>query len=122
VVFMSPSNMERFMNLLDSKAVFSNVQGKGITLGFEGIRWNSAKGMLTVMQSPFCPDDHVFVLTSSSLTLYAPGNKLMKQANKNGKFVDVYNADSSEIRMRSLGFNTCDAPGYNANISVTPPS
>lgn len=122
VVFMSPSNMERFMNLLDAKAVFSNVQGKGITLGFEGIRWNSAKGMLTVMQSPFCPDDHVFVLTSSSLTLYAPGNKLMKQANKNGKFVDVYNADSSEIRMRSLGFNTCDAPGYNANITVTPPS
>src|SRR6185295_18080160 len=122
VVFLSPSNMERFMNLLDAKAIFSNVQGKGITLGFEGIRWNSAKGMLTVMQSPFCPNDKVFVLTSSSLTLYSPGNKIMKQANKNGKFVDVYNADASEIRQRTLGFNTCDAPGYNSSVAVTPPS
>lgn len=122
VVFMSPGNMERFTNLLDSKAQYVNVQGKGITLGYDGIKWMSGKGMLTVMQSPFCPDDKVYVLTSSSWTLASPGNQIMKQANRNGKFVDTYNADSVEIRMRTLGFFFCDAPGYNATISVTAPT
>lgn len=122
IVFMSPSNMERFTNLLDSKAVYTNVMGKGITLGYDGIKWMSGKGMLTVMQSPFCPDDKVYVITTSSWTLMAPGNQIMKQANRNGKFVDVNNADSVEIRMRTLGFCVCDAPGFNAVVSVTPPS
>lgn len=122
IVFLSPANMERFTNLLDSKAVYVNTAGKGITLGYDGIKWMSGKGMLTVMQSPFCPDDKVYVLTSSSWTLRAPGNQIMKQANRNGKFVDAYNADSVEIRQRTLGFFTCDAPGYNATISVTIPT
>jgi hypothetical protein len=122
LVMMSPANMERFTNLLDAKAVYTNVQGKGITLGYDGIKWMSGKGMLTVMQSPFCPDDKVYVLTTSSWTLMSPGNQIMKQANRNGKFVDVYNADSVEIRMRTLGFCVCDAPGYNAVITVLPPT
>lgn len=122
IVFMSPGNMEKFTNLLDTKAQYVNIQGKGITLGYSGIKWMSGKGMLSIMQSPFCPDDRIYVISSNSWELKAPGNKFMKQANREGKYVDVYNSDAVEIRQRSLGFFVCNAPGYNASISVTPPS
>lgn len=120
VAFMSPNTMEKFANLLDAKAAYVDVQGKGITLNYSGIKWLSPKGLITVMQSPFCQDDRFYVLSSNSWTLFSPGNQIMKQANRNGKFVDVYNADSVEIRQRTLGFFTCDAPAFNACVNITP--
>lgn len=116
-IYMSPNMMVKFMDLLSTRDVYVDVQGKGITLSYSGIKWMSARGPITVFTSPFCPDDKIYVLSLNSFHLGAPRNKLIQTANKNGNFVDVYNADAVEIRDRALGFFWCDAPGFNAVIT-----
>ena len=50
--------------------------------------------------------------------LYSPGNEPIKTANRN-KFVDVYNADSVELRFRYLCYFGCSAPGFNAVVQLS---
>lgn len=117
-IMMSPGMMVKFTDLLSTRDMNVDVQGKGITLSYSGIKWmGGGRGPINVYTSPFCPDDKIYVLSLSSWHLGAPRNKIIQTANKNGSFVDVYNADSVEIRDRTLGFFWCDAPGYNAVIT-----
>ena len=117
LVVMSYTNFGLLLALLDTKARYVDVQGKDIDVLYRGVEIMGPKGPLTVHPAAYCPDDRLYVLTSSTWTLYSPGNEPIKTANRN-KFVDVYNADSVELRFRYLCYFGCSAPGFNAVVQL----
>ncbi len=117
LVVMSYTNFGLLLALLDTKARYVDVQGKDIDVLYRGVEIMGPKGPMTVHPAAYCPDDRLYVLTSNTWTLYSPGNEPIKTANRN-KFVDVYNADSVELRFRYLCYFGCSAPGFNAVVQL----
>ncbi len=118
-VLMSNSNAEKLETLVDTQGRNIQTKGDGITVYYESIKVRGPKGPLSVMTSPFCPSDRIYVLDSSTWRLGAPG-PIIQSALMNGEFFDMPTAASVEFRQEALGFFYTVAPAYNGVALVTP--
>lgn len=119
VAFVSNSNMEKLETLVDAQALNLQTKGDGITVYYESIKVRGPKGPISVIGSPFCPSDKIWVLDSSTWRLGAPG-PIIQSSLLNGEFFDMPTASSVEFRQEALGFFYTVAPGYNGVALVTP--
>lgn len=99
---------------LDNRAVYDNIQGAGITISYEAITIAGPKGRIRVFPSTFCPMDRAFVLTKRDWTIYCGGGaNPMYPSLKGVSLLDVSNADSVEVRHKTLAQLMCAAPGHS---------
>lgn len=119
VCFINYDKFKNLENALGSKVQYMTSKAfKRADIGFEGIQIKGNKGTTNVIADPFCPTDKAYMLTMSTWKLYSlkqsirildlDGNKLLRESD----------ADAVELRVggyRQLG---CNAPGWNAVISL----
>lgn len=99
---------------LDNRAIYENIQGAGITISYESITVAGPKGRVRVFPSTFCPMDRLFVLTKRDWTIYCGGGaNPMYPSLKGVSLLDVSNADSVEVRHKTLAQLMCAAPGHS---------
>lgn len=114
-----------FMNFVDFKNVEislgSKVQYVDMAvgeIGFRGIKINGPKGFITLLPDQNCPAGIAYMLQMDTWGLYslgpAPqlldvdGNKMLREAS----------SDGVEFRLASYAQIGCEAPGYNAVLTL----
>jgi hypothetical protein len=112
--FISFDSFGKLAVELDNRAVYDNIQGAGITISYEAITVAGPKGRIRVFPSTFCPMDRLFVITKRDWTIYCGGGaNPMYPALKGVSLLDVSNADSTEVRHKTLAQLMCAAPGHS---------
>lgn len=89
-------------------------------ISFQGIKVNGPTGTVDVFPDRSCPATKGFLLQMDTWCLEGLGD--VPQILKYGDGLDmlrVYNADSSELRVGAYGNVSCNAPGWNAQITFT---
>lgn len=117
--FINYAKFKDLENALGSKVQYMTSKAYGrADIGFEGIQIKGNKGVTNVIADPFCPSNRAYMLSMETWKLYSlkkpirildlDGNKLLRESD----------ADAVELRVggyRQLG---CNAPGWNAVISL----
>lgn len=88
------------------------------TFGFKTAVMQGNSGQLKIVPDRCCPKGIAYVLTLSSWRWYSLGEAPMILEGLGNKFIWDYNGDSVEIRVGYYGNLTCDAPGYNARVTL----
>lgn len=98
-----------------SEAMINNPQ-----IAFRGIKVSGANTQIDVFPDRSCQPLTGYLLQMDTLHLEGLGD--VPQILKYGDGLDmlrVYNADSSELRVGSYGNVSCNAPGWNCNVTFT---
>jgi hypothetical protein len=112
--FISFDSFGKLAVELDNRAIYDNIQGAGITISYEAITVAGPKGRVRVFPSTYCPMDRTFVLTKRDWTIYCGGGaNPMYPSLKGVSLLDVSNADSTEVRHKTLAQLMCAAPGHS---------
>jgi hypothetical protein len=104
---------------LGAKVQYVDMKGPG-TIAFRGIQINGANSMIKVFPDRSCPAQKAFLLTMKTWTLESLGDA--PQIFKYGdglEMLRVYNADAGEVRVGFYAQLSCNAPGWNANITLS---
>jgi len=90
------------------------------TIAFSGIKMNGPNGVITVLPDRNCPGFQAFMLTMSTWSLKSLGDAPMILPYADGlQWLRVTNADAAEVRVGYYGNLICNAPGWNANITLS---
>lgn len=114
--FMSFSNWENLVNQLGSKVMYSSKEVAGV--GFPGLTIHGPKGPIEIYPDQNCPSNRIYLLTLKTWTLRSLGPAPRILDLDGMKFTREYNADALEIRCAFFGNLSCNAPGWNAVITV----
>ncbi len=89
-------------------------------ISFKGIKVAGANTMIDVFPDRSCPALKGFLLQKNTWALEGLGDVPMILKYGDGlDMLRVYNADSSELRVGSYGNVSCNAPGYNGQLTFT---
>lgn len=89
-------------------------------IAFKGIKVAGANTMIDVFPDRSCPGLKGFLLQKNTWALEGLGDVPMILKYGDGlDMLRVYNADSSELRVGSYGNVSCNAPGYNGQLTFT---
>lgn len=89
-------------------------------IAFRGIKVSGANTTIDVFPDRSCPALRGFLLQMDTWALEGLGDIPMILKYGDGlDMLRVYNADSSELRVGSYGNVSCNAPGWNAQITFT---
>lgn len=122
VVFMNHSNTAELIKQLGSKKDYVSVEVAGV--GFQGIRVMTTEGELMVMSDRNCPVGTAYMLQMDTWGLYSLGEApriLGPESNGAGdglRMLRLANDDGYEVRAGFRAQLGCDAPGYNAVITL----
>lgn len=120
VCFINYSQFENLEKALGSKVQYMVSQAFGrADIGFEGIQIKSNKGTINVIADPFCPSDRAYMLTMKTWKCYSLKKAIRILDLDGNKLLRENDADAVELRVggyRQLG---CNAPGWNAVISLS---
>lgn len=116
VSFLSYAALEK---ALGAKVQYVDLKGPA-DIGFRGIRINGHKGPINVIPDRNCPGYTAYLLQMSTWTLeglndtphivkYADGNEMLRVAT----------ADAAEVRIAAYYNLACNAPGWNAVVTLS---
>ncbi len=109
------------VNALGAKVVNVQVKHDEVDVAFEGIRFQSAYGVVTVLADRNCPAQTCFLLTMSTWKLRSLGKvpHILTYGLEGLEGLRVGNADALEIRIGYYGNLICSAPGFNCRVSLS---
>lgn len=82
----------RYMDVTNRDKVFRKTE-----FNFQGIQWNTAAGLIPIVVSRMCPDDHMFALNTDNIGFYSA--EAPKWADEDGTvLLRSSSADSYEAR------------------------
>lgn len=116
--FASYANL---VNSLGAKVAYVQVKHDEVDVAFEGIRFQSAYGVVTVLADRSCPAQTAFLLTMSTWKLRSLGKvpHILTYGMEGLEGLRVGNADALEIRIGYYGNLICSAPGWNCIVSLS---
>ena len=118
---------------LYTQNVDSEVKSSDGNIGYSSIKIEGPTGVIDVVPDPFCPSTSIFLLQKDTWSLKTVG-KAVSPFDINGNSVNAddpkdesvllrtVNADSYEFRCGMYGNLSCNAPGWNVNITVAAPT
>ncbi len=99
---VNPLNFFNIMQRLNAKVEYQSAGGEA-TWGFETIRLATAAGIISVYSDPDCPTNRFRMYNPASHYIRTLGELVHTiMDDNNGPSMRVYNADSIEIRIRSM--------------------
>lgn len=104
-------------------ALGTRVQYDSFAVGevmFDSIKVNGPKGKIRIVPDRSCPGATAYMLTMRTWTLKSLGDapQLLRYGDGN-EFLRVSNADAGEARIGTYANLECNAPGYNAVITLS---
>jgi hypothetical protein len=109
------------VNALGGKVVNVQVKHDEVDVAFEGIRFQSAYGVVTVLADRNCPPQTAFLLTMATWKLRSLGKvpHILTYGLEGLEGLRVGNADALEIRIGYYGNLICSAPGWNCRVALS---
>lgn len=121
-VELSPSNYLKLLALTNDQRRYVDVKGQDVDVSYSGFQFMGPRGTLTVLQSPACPSDNVFVLDSRTWFLSSPNgdDPVMPAFRGDMGWINLQATDQCLIRLRAAFCFYTDCPAYNGKAIVTP--
>lgn len=120
-IFTHTSDFANVEKSLGSKVIYDMVKlGEGdAEVGFQGIKINTPKGPATLLGDVNCPSGVAYPLTMKTWKLYSIGKapKILKYKSTDS-YLRESTTDSVEGRIGTYGNLGCNAPGWNARITM----
>ena len=104
---------------LGSKVQYVDMKGPA-DIAFRGIMVNGANSMIKVFPDRNCQPQKAYLLQMNSWTLNSLGDAPQILRYGDGlEMLRVANADAGEVRIGYYANLACNAPGYNANVTLS---
>lgn len=87
-------------------------------IGFESLQVRGPKGLVDIMADQDCPQGRAYALDMRTWTLKSLGGAPMIADMDGNQLSRVYNADQFEARLMYYAQLQCEAPGYNATVTL----
>jgi hypothetical protein len=118
MAFMPFASFAALEKSLGAKVQYCDLKSD-VGIGFTGIKIHGASSEITVVADRDCPAARCFLLDMDTVTLETLGDAPMILSPGDGlDMLRVYNADAAEIRVGYYGNLACNAPGWNANVTL----
>lgn len=118
VCIMSYASYSALEKSLGAKVQYIDMKGPG-EIAFRGIEINGANSRIKCFPDRSCPSKQAFLLTMKSWCLESLGDAPQILRYGDGlEMLRVYNADAGEVRIAYYANLSCNAPGWNANVSL----
>ncbi len=116
-IFINPIKMRDLINSLGSKVQYTS--HKVGEIGFESVKLMTDNGPVSVFSDLNCPQAYAFVLQMDTWQLKSLGKAPRLLDSDGNKMLRDGSADSVEVRCGYYGNLVCDAPGYNAIVTLS---
>lgn len=116
-IFINPIKMRDLINSLGSKVQYTS--HKVGEIGFESVKLMTDNGPVSVFSDLNCPQAYAFVLQMDTWQLKSLGKAPRLLDSDGNKMLRDGAADSVEVRCGYYGNLVCDAPGYNAIVTLS---
>ncbi len=121
LIIMDFASYASLVNALGAKVVNIQVKHDEVEVAFDGIRFQSAYGVCTVLADRSCPPQTAYALTTNTWKLRSMGKvpHILTYGMEGLEGLRVGTADALEIRIGYYGNLTCSAPGWNMVIQLS---
>lgn len=121
LVIMDFQSFAGLVNSLGAKVQYVEVKHDEVDVAFEGVRFHSAYGYVTVLADRSCPAQTAYVLTTDTWKLRSLGKvpHILTYGIEGLEGLRVGNADALEVRIGYYGNLVCSAPGLNMVVSLS---
>jgi hypothetical protein len=118
--FMNFTSYAALENALGAKVQYVDLKGPA-DVAFRGIRINGPTGPVDVIADRNCPATTAFLLQMDTWKLIGAGKvpAILTYGSEGMEMLRVSNADSAEVRVGSYSNLTCNAPGWNVNVTLS---
>jgi len=109
------------VNSLGAKVQYVEVKHDEVDVAFEGVRFHSAYGYVTVLADRSCPPQTAYVLTTDTWKLRSLGKvpHILTYGIEGLEGLRVGNSDALEVRIGHYGNLVCSAPGLNMLVKLS---
>ena len=121
ICIMDFASYAALVNSLGAKVQYVQVKHDEVEVAFEGIRFQSAYGVVTVLADRSCPPQRAYLLTMSTWKLRSLGKvpHILTYGMEGLEGLRVGSADALEVRIGYYGNLICSAPGWNCVVSLS---
>jgi hypothetical protein len=109
------------VNALGAKVEYVQIEHDEVEVAFEGIRFHSAYGVVTVLADRSCPPMTAYILTMDTWQLRSLGKvpHILSYGMEGLEGLRVGNADALEVRIGQYCNLICNAPGRNMVVLLS---
>lgn len=121
LIVMDFASYAALVNSLGAKVMNVQVKHDEVDVAFDGIRFQTAYGAVTVLADRSCPPATAYCLTMSTWKLRSLGKvpHILTYGMEGLEGLRVGNADALEIRIGYYGNLICSAPGWNMVVQLS---
>lgn len=121
IAIMDFASYAALVNALGAKVQYVQIKHDEVDVAFEGIRFQSAYGVVNVLADRSCPPQRCYLLQMSTWKLRSLGKvpHILTYGMEGLEGLRVGNADALEIRIGYYGNLICSAPGWNCVVSLS---
>jgi hypothetical protein len=118
---MDFNSFAALVNSLGAKVQYVEVKHDEVDVAFEGVRFHSAYGYITVLADRSCPAQTAYVLTTDTWKLRSLGKvpHVLTYGIEGLEGLRVGNSDALEVRMGYYGNVICSGPGLNMVVTLS---
>lgn len=109
------------VNSLGAKVQYVQAMHDEVEVAFDGIKFQSAYGPITVLADRSCPPLTAYILTMATWKMRSLGKvpHILEYGMEGLQGLRVGNADALEIRIGYYGNLICSAPGWNCVVTLS---
>lgn len=121
IAIMDFASYAALVNALGAKVQYVQVKHDEVDVAFEGIRFQSAYGVVMVLADRSCPAQRCYLLQMNTWKLRSLGKvpHILTYGMEGLEGLRVGNADALEIRIGYYGNLICSAPGWNCVVTLS---
>lgn len=121
IAIMDFASYAGLVNSLGAKVQYVSVEHDEVEVAFEGVRFHSAYGYVTVLADRSCPPQTCYCLTMDTWKLRSLGKvpHILTYGMEGLEGLRVGNADALEIRIAYYGNLICSAPAWNMVVQLS---
>lgn len=121
MAIMDFASYSALVNALGAKVQNIQVEHDRVQVAFDGIKFQSAYGIVTVLADRSCPPQTCYLLTMSTWKLRSIGKvpKILTYGMEGLDGLRVGNADALEIRIGHYSNLICSAPALNCVVQLS---
>lgn len=117
--FLNPLNYSQLVKALGSKVIYDRAKAVDEPdIGFEAVKLHGPRGPIQVISDVNCPFGTSYMLKMDTWALRSIGKAPRIIDLDEVSMLRISNADAYEVRIVSRVCVTCDAPGWNAVITL----
>lgn len=121
IIIMDFASYSALVNSLGAKVQYVSAKHDEVEVAFDGIKFQSNTGIVTVLADRSCPPQTAFILTMDTWKMRSLGKvpKILTYGMEGLEGLRVGNSDALEIRIAYYGNLICSAPGMNCVVSLS---